>query len=132
MCFFKRAEHSADFPLPWLNIVPSGWVVGWHCPLPNCLSIIGQISRCSAFVVQVVSGCSALYCWPLPLHPVCPMRAIKGAMLPAGAMKGSGLLMTNFSSPRAMRFSVFSASGFLRSNMLGQGRLQSIMLAAVL
>ena len=46
-------------------------------------------------------------------------------------IKGAGLSITNFCNPFAMRRIVFSASGFLRSNIEGHGKVQSIHSAAV-
>jgi hypothetical protein len=48
-----------------------------------------------------------------------------------GTMNGSAELMTKRRMPSAMRRSVFSASGFLRSKIDGQARLQSMHSAAV-
>jgi hypothetical protein len=46
-------------------------------------------------------------------------------------MNGEALSITKRWMPRAIRLSVFSASGFLRSNMLGAGIDQSMHSAAV-
>jgi hypothetical protein len=48
-----------------------------------------------------------------------------------GTTNGVGLFTTNFMMPSAMRRMVFSASGFLRSKIDGQGMLQSMISAAV-
>ena len=46
-------------------------------------------------------------------------------------INGCGLSITNFCNPFAMRRNVFSASGFFRSNIDGQGIDQSMHSAAV-
>jgi hypothetical protein len=46
-------------------------------------------------------------------------------------MNGRGLSITNLRIPSAIRARVFSASGFFRSKIDGQGMLQSMHSAAV-
>ena len=46
------------------------------------------------------------------------------------AMNGSACLPENFFNPDSIRFNVASAKGFVRENIDGQGRAQSMILSA--